>query len=1264
VKFALVLEQQTGVLAKERTVALAVRIGIHVGEVVIEEHQHGPKPKDLYGSQIDLCARVMGLAQGGQILLTRAVFDSARQALKGEELLALNELQWLDYGPFVLKGIEEPVEICEVGEVGVGLLKSPTDSDKALRKVSADEEALLGWRPAIDQTIPNTRWLLEKKLGEGGFGEVWLGRNRATKEWRVFKFCFQADRVRFLKRELTLFRLLKERVGDHPNIVAIRDVYLEKPPFYVEMEYVEGADLRSWCEEQGGIAALPLETRLEILAQVAEGLQAAHEAGIIHRDIKPANILIGGKATRPSEVRVKLTDFGIGQVLSEEYLSGITRAGFTQTILGPANLSQTGTQLYMAPELLAGKPASTRSDLYSLGVVLYQLLVGDFYRPATMDWGKQVPDPLLREDLERCFAGDPNDRFGSAAELSKSLRALPERRAARERRQAELAARAKAAYRQGMIRTMSVATLVVVVVSALGLIAVKQAASAKRSAEQSRQRLIRSNTATGLQQMERGRFLEALPWFVEALSLEKANSLEAENTRLRIASVLEQPPKLRELWFAGASVKEGAFSVDGTYVLVRTDSDKVFVWETATGLEVCQPVQNPDGVSHACFSPDGKRVALVVRKRRVELYDIATGGQTCAALEHKADVLAIAFSPNGELLVTGSADGAARFWNPITGQEFPAEMRHPAGVTSLAFSPDGQRLLAVANDGTAWMWDVRTRESLFPPLRHAGKIVQTAFSRDGRYVATASEDETAQIWDATTGQPAGKALSHGSGVTSVNFSPDGKLVVTTSYDMTAKVWNVATSLPAIPVLAHTHSVRSGSFSPDGRHVITACFDQRARIWDVKTGEPALPAIRHQGYVSVALYAPNGHTVLTAGQDGLVKLWETKESRPPVPVGEHGDQIYWVTFSPDGTQFASASVDDQAKIWEAATGRLCFQVSHQGWVNMVSYSPDGKLLLTASTDHSARLWDAKSGAPRGASMKHGENIYCAVFSPDGNRVATASKDGTARIWNAQTGEALSEPLHHRGPVRWVAFRPDGLEVATASDDGTVQLWNGRDGTRLVGPLHHETQVHYVSFSPDGRQLVSACCDDTYDACSAHIWDSMNGRELRRPLRHLDGVFQAVFSPDGGSVVTASEDGTAAIWNASNGEMVTPPLQHGHQVAMVQFSGDGKRIMTVSHDHTARLWDALTGEPVTCPLRLSDQGNAAALSSDGRRIVTGTWDGKVRLWDLRREDRIVEDLSLLVEVLTSCRLDPLAGPIPLDGEAVSRTWQKLKSKTGSP
>ena len=298
VTFSVLLQARLRRFRDEHKAQIADRVGIHLGEVVVRDHAEGLKLRDLYGSNVDICSRVMSLAKASQVLMSRGVFDSARQVLKGEDLEGVNQLEWFNHGPYRLQGVEEPLEICEVRETGKETLGPPTSSEKAERQVRAGDEQVLGWRPAVGQCVPNTHWLLEQKLGEGGFGEVWLGQHQAIKERRVFKFCFRADRVRSLKREMTLFRVVKERVGNHPNIVRLLDVSLDSPPFYVEMDYVDGQDLRTWCEGRGGPAGLPLETKLEIIAQVSDGVQAAHDAGVIHRDIKPGNILITGTAGR------------------------------------------------------------------------------------------------------------------------------------------------------------------------------------------------------------------------------------------------------------------------------------------------------------------------------------------------------------------------------------------------------------------------------------------------------------------------------------------------------------------------------------------------------------------------------------------------------------------------------------------------------------------------------------------------------------------------------------------------------------------------------------------------------------------------------------------------------------------------------------------------------------------------------------------------------------------------------------------------------
>jgi class 3 adenylate cyclase/tetratricopeptide (TPR) repeat protein len=477
VKFSLLVQARLRALSAEVGRPVLDRIGIHVGEVWLDDEKRAGKAGNLYGLQVDTCARVQSLGQGDQVLLTRFPFDAARQALRGEELEQLESLCWLNHGPYLMKGVEEPLEICEVGEAGKARLEQPLESKKARRFFSADVEPVLGWRPAVDQAVPGTGWTLEKKIGEGGFGEVWLGHDKRLDRKHVFKFCFRADRVRSLKREVTLFRLLRERVGEHPNIVAIEHVCFDQAPFYIVMRHVEGDNLATWCERQGGIEKVPLAIRLEIVAQIADALQAAHDSGVIHRDVKPSNILVGRR-----EIHAYLTDFGIGQVLSEEMLSRLTRSGFTQTAADYH--SRSGTQLYMAPELLAGKPASIRSDIYALGVVLYQLLVGDFTRPVATDWARQIPDSLLQEDLEKCFAGDPQERFASAGALAEQLRSLEERRVASQKQQTLLKERERAAYRRGTMRTAGLALAVIGIVSGLALYAFWQRHEARRTAKE------------------------------------------------------------------------------------------------------------------------------------------------------------------------------------------------------------------------------------------------------------------------------------------------------------------------------------------------------------------------------------------------------------------------------------------------------------------------------------------------------------------------------------------------------------------------------------------------------------------------------------------------------------------------------------------------------------------------------------------------------------------------------------------------------------
>lgn len=418
---------------------LRTRVGVHIGEVALLDMAGR---SDVVGLSADMAARIMSMAAGGQILMTASAFNDARQFVgrASDAADAAAPLRWIAHGLYQFKGCDDPLEVFEVGVEGVNPLSRPADSDKARRVVPHDQEPALGWRPAVALEIPGRPgWVLERKLGDGGFGEVWLGIHRQLKDHRVFKFCFDVDRVRSFKRELTLFRVIRESLGDREDIARLYEVRLDEPPFFLESEFIEGGNLSDWAASRGGIGKIPLEHRLDLLARVSAAVAAAHIVGVLHKDIKPANILM--RQSQDGTVTPVLADFGIGALSHRAGAAdgAITKAGFT-AMATRDDLSRFGTQIYTPPESLLSRPFTTQGDVYALGVLMYQMVAGDLSRPFAPGWEREVPDELLREDIAAMVEGDPQRRLLAAFEVTQRILSLDQRRSERvELRRADLA---------------------------------------------------------------------------------------------------------------------------------------------------------------------------------------------------------------------------------------------------------------------------------------------------------------------------------------------------------------------------------------------------------------------------------------------------------------------------------------------------------------------------------------------------------------------------------------------------------------------------------------------------------------------------------------------------------------------------------------------------------------------------------------------------------------------------------------------------------
>lgn len=304
---------------------------------------------------------------------------------------------------------------------------------------------------------------LESRLGPSRGSEVWLARHAKTHEPRVYKFAADGEKLALLKREATLYRVLAESLGERPDIGRILDWNFETPPFFLECEY-GGSNLRDWAAA-GHLQPLGLEERIGLFLQIAAAVAAAHSVGVLHKDLKPANVLV---APRERGWQVRLTDFGSGRLLEPGRLEelGITRLGLTVT-QGVGSDSSSGTPLYLAPELIAGQPPTVRSDVYALGLILYQLVCGDLRRLLAPGWEAEIGDPLLVEDISAATRGNPAHRLAGVAELVARLGSREERR--RQREEAQAAAHRAEAAERALERTRARRPLLLAAIAALVL---------------------------------------------------------------------------------------------------------------------------------------------------------------------------------------------------------------------------------------------------------------------------------------------------------------------------------------------------------------------------------------------------------------------------------------------------------------------------------------------------------------------------------------------------------------------------------------------------------------------------------------------------------------------------------------------------------------------------------------------------------------------------------------------------------------------------
>lgn len=956
---------------------------------------------------------------------------------------------------------------------------------------------------------------LKSLIGRGGMGVVYLATRIDDFEKvvaiKLIPFGNRNEAAESFRRERQILAQLS-----HPFIAQILDGGTTDggSPFIV-MEFVDGIPLDEYCRRHN----LDVRAKLRLFEDICRAVTYAHRNFVVHRDLKPNNILV------TADAKPKLLDFGIAKLLNSD-------ASNKARSIEIAAL----TPEYASPEQFRGENLSAAGDVYSLGVVLYEILAGR--RPLSL---REMPLSEAIRTVERESPRPPSefaegDRFGSDldAVVLKSLAKNPsERYQAVEDlrvdidnylRDLPVSARVPTAgyrfvkYLKRHKFESGIATVFALVILSWFVTAMFQAESARRSSESNRRSAYAAQMILASAEY-RNANLNALRDIVERF-VPTDGEVDLRGFEWHYLNRLLNPPAKTATFEHPDEVWGAEFSPDGQLVATACNDNRVRIWNVTTGRMI--ETEEQKGAWKVSFFPDGKRLAVSSSSNSapmIRIYETETGARLIESKPHTKRIRAVDVSPDGNFLATGSQDGDVVVADSADGREVRrisfGNPERGAEIYDVQFSRDGKRLVVLGFETLAMV------------------ELGTGVVRKADMQAFAEQNLQLTGWKVT-------------------FSPLEKTLVIGTFAGEVAFVDAATLNISRILRVHRTNVKSLAFSGDGKTVITASGDRIVKFIDFQSGLVVNELRGHFSGVHEVIVSPDGKTLGTASADFKLHLWNLNAVSQNDALLTDAQVS---AFSSDGrlvfgwnnriNRFASWKAEERTQLTSTALPVNPFSTVFLDDVGAVAVGERAGFVSVI---------DAKTAVVLNRWRPAERNLFAIDAAADGSAIFTGSEDGIVRRIDGSDGSSVFASKVADDAIKSVALSPDGKFIASGGNAKDVRILDAATGAVLAELGGNMKPVLHVRFSRDGRYLASGGADDV-----VRIWDHAS-RILVRELKGFSaGVAALDFSPDGKRLVTASDVGVVRLWDMETGEQVLAVPASEKQITQVRFTTDGRTII---------------------------------------------------------------------------------------------------------